>query len=738
MNNPPLDRPSLPSQPSQETDAAPAPAPESAPAPTQTQTQTPAPAPPPAPVPAQASPHPAPQPAIQPSAHLAAHAPAHSATRLPTQPAPPPPSPTPSVPAPTRTPVLASLPQTRPFTVPGQAGRRADAAVATELRHRQAGRDLIAKMIAEFAYEGLLSPLPADPDGWYRLPEFDPAGNGPPPAAQPTAVEYRFRADRGAYDSWFVDPGSIRRNGAPAADPLLFLADAAEALGVHPLTAGHLVRELAATLAADVRILEENDLSAAELADLDYARLEGRQTGHPWITFNKGRIGFSVTDSLAYTPEARQPVRLPWLAVRDDLAEFTAVEGLTARRLYTEELSPAVRVRFGAELIRHGCNPARYWWLPIHPWQWDEVIQPLYAADLAASRLVYLGEGDDDYLPQQSIRTFSNISALQRCHVKLPLSILNTLVWCGLPTERTVAAPAVTAWLKATTEADPFLSEVCKVVLLGEIASVAVNHTVLDRMPGIPYQYRELLGAIWRESLPAALQPGERARTLASLLSFGADGRPLVQELIERSGLNPAGWLTCFFDTILPPLLRYLYKHGTAFSPHGENAVILYDEDEIPTRLAIKDFVDDVNIAAVDLPELADLPAAVAAVLLREKPDYLCQFLHSGLFVGHFRYLARIAEVHLDVPAEQFWALVRASIAGYQALFPEDADRYRTFDLATERIDRLCLNRNRLHLDGYRDLPARPHVEAFGTVPNPLHAGRPAWAEAAMVVGAGN
>jgi siderophore synthetase component len=601
-----------------------------------------------------------------------------------------------------------------PAGLPGQ--HRADPTSGSEQRHRQAGCELLAKMIAEFAYEGLLHPVAAEPEGWYRLPGFEPPAPGP----QSGPVEYRFRADRGAYDSWFVDPASVRRSGAAAADPLVFLADASAALELPADTAGHLVRELAATLAADVRILDGGGLPAAELAELDYARLEGRQTGHPWITFNKGRIGFSVSDSGSYAPESRQTVRLPWLAVRDDLAEFRAIEGLSARRLYTEELSPAVRVRFGAELIRHGCNPARYWWLPVHPWQWDEIIQPLYAADLAAARLVYLGEGDDEYLPQQSIRTFSNVTAAGRCHVKLPLSILNTLVWRGLPTERTVAAPAVTAWLKSVTAADPFLSDVCKVVLLGEIASVAVGHTVLDRMPGIPYQYRELLGAIWRESLPAALLPGERARTLACLLSFGADGRPLVRELIERSGLSPAGWLTRFFDTILPPLLRYLYKHGTAFSPHGENAVILYDENDIPTRLAVKDFVDDVNIADVDLPELADLPADAAAVLLRERPGYLCQFLHSGLFIGHFRYLARIAEVHLDVPAEQFWALVRGSIDGYQALFPEDAERYRIFDLATERIDRLCLNRNRLHLDGYRDLPARPHVEAFGTVPNPL------------------
>ncbi|MGH3416446.1 MAG: IucA/IucC family C-terminal-domain containing protein, partial [Actinocrinis sp.] len=113
-------------------------------------------------------------------------------------------------------------------------------------------------------------------------------------------------------------------------------------------------------------------------------------------------------------------------------------------------------------------------------------------------------------------------------------------------------------------------------------------------------------------------------------------------------------------------------------------------------------------------------PQQVAAVMLREEPDYLCQFLHSGLFIGHFRYLARIAEQHLEVGSSDFWSMVRATVREYQDQFPDHADRYALFDLSKPHIDRLCLNRDRLLLNGYRDRPTRPHVEAHGTVPNPL------------------
>jgi siderophore synthetase component len=457
------------------------------------------------------------------------------------------------------------------------------------------------------------------------------------------------------------------------------------------------------------------------MADLPYADLEGYQTGHPWIVLNKGRVGFSASDARIYPPEARRPLALPWIAAHRDLAEYHAVSGLDAKRLYATELDEPIRDAFTARLRDKGLDPADYHWLPVHPWQWDEAVLTLFTGQVANQLIVPLGTGRDSYVAQQSIRTFSNITAPYRHHVKLPLSILNTLVWRGLPTERTLAAPAVTAWVQSIAAADPYLREQCRIVLLGEVASVTVHHPVLDALPAIPYQYRELLGAIWREPLPGKLEPHERARTLASLLYVDPRGRALVTELIARSGLEPQAWLDRLFAAMLPPLLHYLYAYGTAFSPHGENAIVIYDEHDTPARLAIKDFVDDVNISAKPLPELASLPPEVAGVLLREPPDYLCQFLHSGLFVGHFRYLATVAEQQLQVPGELFWQMVRDQILAYHAEFPSLADRFATFDLLTPRIDRLCLNRNRLLLDGYRDRPDRPHAAVHGTVPNPLH-----------------
>lgn len=86
-----------------------------------------------------------------------------------------------------------------------------------------------------------------------------------------------------------------------------------------------------------------------------------------------------------------------------------------------------------------------------------------------------------------------------------------------------------------------------------------------------------------------------------------------------------------------------------------------------------------------------------------------------------FRYLSALCEDGLGVPESEFWSLVRAEILRHQARFPELKERYELFDLLGERIGRLCLNRNRLYEDGYRDRPDRPHAVQHGTVPNPLY-----------------
>ena len=565
-------------------------------------------------------------------------------------------------------------------------------------------------MLGEFVFEQIIDPEVID-DQRYRITFY--------------GVSYVFSGKVGVYGTLRVHPDSIRRHmdsyADEAWDPVQFLLDSYEALKLHAGTVGNFVRELTATVAADARLISNPASDCAMLASLSYAQLEGYQTGHPWMIPNKGRMGFSAADVARYAPESRQPLRISWIAVHKSIAEYRSVEVLTSEALLELELELDTRQQFTAVLANRGLTPAEYQWLPVHPWQWDEMIVPLFAADLAAGRIITLGEGPDRFLPQQSIRTLSNIDAQHRHHIKLPLSIFNTSVWRGLPSERTLAAPALTEWILRAQEEDHYLRDESRVLLLGEVASVTVRHEAFESIRGVQYQYRELLGAIWRQSIHSKLEGEERARTLASLLYTDQDGRAFIAELVARSGLTATSWLQALFGAILPPLLHFLYKYGIGFNPHGENVIVVFDSEDRPTRLAIKDFVDDLYVYSGVLPELRDLPAIASGVVLRKPPEMMSQMILSSLFVGHFRYLSALCAEHLDVSERDFWRMIREEILGYQNRFPELADRYELFDLLGPDQMRLCLNRKRLYAEGYSDLARRPEAVPYGRVPNPLY-----------------
>jgi siderophore synthetase component len=303
--------------------------------------------------------------------------------------------------------------------------------VLTAERWREVGRRLVAKLLSELLYEEVLRATPEGP-GRYRIE----LGDG---------TAYRFRARRRLFDTLRVEPGSVRREGSTVdlEDPVELLLELREPVEIDPATTAHLVRELSATLVADAHAMEGHRRLAAELVDLDYAEVEGELDGHPWIAANRGRVGFGYGDLLAYAPERGRPMRPLWLAARRPWASYQAVGGLDHDKLVEAELDPPAREAFAARLAARAVDPGAYAWLPVHPWQWEHVVLPLFAAELAGGDLVVLGEEGDDYLPQQSVRTLSNRTAPARHHLKLPLSVLNTLVWRGCrPTGRWPPRPS--------------------------------------------------------------------------------------------------------------------------------------------------------------------------------------------------------------------------------------------------------------------------------------------------------
>ncbi|UVS78075.1 Aerobactin synthase [Actinokineospora sp. UTMC 2448] len=562
-----------------------------------------------------------------------------------------------------------------------------------------AGAAVVHKMLGELSYEGLLRPEPVGEPDERGFRDWRLALSG--------GAEYRFAARRGAFESWAVRPGTALRNGEPADDPRALVVDARAELDLTGLRLADVLSELTATVANEATRIASAP-TAAELSAMDYDTADGKLTGHPRLVLNKGRVGFSGRDRERYAPEAGTTFPLRWVAVRREHAAFRCTDDLTEDGLLTEELGDQL-----AEFRAGLSDPDDFALVPLHPWQFDEIIGTLYAAELATGVVVPLGESRDHYRPHQTIRTLANASHPTRRDVKTAVSVRNTLVYRGLASAATLAAPQVTTWLREVRASDEQLQGFD---LLGEVASVSVRHPLFGAIDELPYRFHETLGALWREPIRTRLVPGERAISFAALPYPG-----VLAHLVRQSGMEPDAWLSKVLDLLLTPLLHWLLEHGVGFCPHGQNLILITDAAGVPLRAAIKDFAQGVDLLDEHLPAYDRLGGDAAADMLRWPAHLLVQSLFSSVFAGQLRFIAEIADADLDYARPRLWARVREIVGAYRDSHPSTAARFDACGLFAPDVERVCLNREHLAGQGFDKIDRDDEFDVrFGRALNPL------------------
>ena len=572
---------------------------------------------------------------------------------------------------------------------------------------RLAGQRLIEMAIAEFLYEEIIQVTHLK-DNRYQLTLDDQT--------------YTFKAQNYLLGHWQIEEGSVRElsvvEDLPAWNLHTFIRAFSNQTEVKPFTKAYLIKEMNNTWLAEAHLFDESRLSSEAALTASHHEIEGMLRGHPWLIMSKGRMGFGYDDYLSAAPELSPTVKVLWLAVHRDLAEFRSTEEWQAGTLYQYELDAEELESFEQQLHERGCSCRDYFLIPVHAWQWHQWLVPTYANEIVDRRIIELGVGQDDYVPMQSIRTLCNISQPERHYVKLPVSIFNTAVYRGLPSKRNLAAPAVTAWLKQIQSQDSDLKQ-SGVAFLGEVATLTIHQPCFDQIEGAPYQFKELFGCLWRESVDPVIGTGEQALSQAALLHRDINGQSVLAVLIQASGLSPLQWLKRFAEVSVTPLLICLYKYGLAFSPHGENTMLIH-ANGVPQKMVLKDFIDDINLVDEDFPELASLPIE-GQILLRHPAHELSHFIFTGLFMVHYRYICNVFLQDYPEHSEvEFWQTISSVIDAFHQAHPELAERIEKFAMFRAEFEKICLNRVRLFTTSYNDEAERPVPVFLDPIANPV------------------
>ncbi|MET9056338.1 IucA/IucC family siderophore biosynthesis protein [Streptomyces antibioticus] len=576
----------------------------------------------------------------------------------------------------------------------------------TPERWERANRLLIRKALAEFAHERLISP---QRDGEEYVVRSDDG-----------LTAYRYTAVRRALDHWQVDADSITRVRAGAELPLAaldFFIELKESLHLSDEILPVYLEEISSTLSGTCYKLAKPEVTSAELARAGFQAVEtGMTEGHPCFVANNGRLGFGVHEYLAYAPETAHPVRLVWLAAHRSRAAFTAGVGIDYESFVREELGEATVERFGTVLREQGLDPADYLLIPVHPWQWWNKLSVTFAAEVARRHLVCLGEGDDEYLAQQSIRTFFNASHPGKHYVKTALSVLNMGFMRGLSAAYMEATPAINDWLAQLIENDPVL-KASGLSIIRERAAVGYRHLEYEAATDRYSPYRKMLAALWRESPVPSLRDGESLATMAALVHVDHEGRSVAGALIERSGLAPTEWLRTYLEAYYTPLLHSFYAYDLVFMPHGENTILVL-EDGVVRRAIYKDIAEEIAVMDPD----AVLPPEVRRIRVDVPEDTKLLSIFTDVFDCFFRFLAAALADEGVLTEDDFWRTVAEVSRAYQEAHPELADKFRQYDLFAPEFALSCLNR--LQLRDNRQMvdlsdPAGA-LQLIGTLKNPV------------------
>lgn len=552
----------------------------------------------------------------------------------------------------------------------------------TPERWAAANRALVRKGLAEFAHERLLNPQELG-ESRYRVLSDD------------GATEYRFTADRFALDHWQVYPESISRHRGDEQlplDALQFITELRGALGLSDEILPVYLEEISSTLAGTAYKATKPQVPAAELARADFQAVEtGMTEGHPCFVANNGRLGFGVDEYRAYAPEAASPIHLVWLAARRDRAAFTAGAGIEYDAFIRAELGDAAVDRFAGILAGLGLDLADYLLMPAHPWQWWNKLSVTFAAEVAQQRLVYLGEGEDAYLAQQSIRTFFNTSDPAKHYVKTALSVLNMGFMRGLSAAYMEATPAINDWLAQLIESDSVL-KAARFSIIRERAAVGYRHLEYEAATDRYSPYRKMLAALWRESPVERLAEGERLATMASLLHVDHAGASFAGALVKGSGLAPEAWLRGYLDAYLLPVLHCFYAYDLVYMPHGENVILVLDERGAVDRAIFKDIAEEICV----MDPQAVLPPAVERVRADVPESMKLLSVFTDVFDCFFRFLGATLAAEGTVAEDVFWRAVADCVKRYQDSKPELADRFAQYDMFAETFALSALNRLQL------------------------------------------
>ncbi|MEK7582471.1 MAG: IucA/IucC family protein [Patescibacteria group bacterium] len=312
--------------------------------------------------------------------------------------------------------------------------------------------------------------------------------------------------------------------------------------------------------------------------------------GHFLHPTPKSKTGILLKDLLKLLPEAHVTYKLYLIALKKDKAHFLSISG--SFDSFFVRLSNSLHEKVRKYIKNINANFEDYYFIPIHPWQYENFLKKRLATELDSNDYIFL-EGIG--VKVQPLIAFRTVYVPETSvYFKLPIDVQITSVKRTLsskPCHNGIALSKVFDILKRK-ECLPNSFEIQL-----EIASVRLKED---------YPSHKNLSFVTREGSIANLTEEDLILPASALFEKSPNLRrgKILEELISAYSLTTvqkAGgkkvvleFFNNYIKILLPPALDLLTKYGIGIEAHLQNSIVVF-RNGVPHRLIYRD-LDAVNI----------------------------------------------------------------------------------------------------------------------------------------------
>lgn len=365
--------------------------------------------------------------------------------------------------------------------------------------------------------------------------------------------------------------------------------------------------------------------------------------GHHLHPLARTRLGWTTHDRNRYDLETSQTFPIRFVAAKRETVDLSTDTAKSAIDTQLAQHHPQLSEHLDPDHVL----------IPIHPWQYHNVIKTRHTAAFDSGALTDLPHLQIAATPTASIRTLLANSGI---YLKCSLDIHITSTRRGISPATAKNGPELSTVLTKIINNDTTLKE--RITILKEHASVS--------LPADSPHPRDLT-CILRQPLSTVLRPDEHGIPATALPARSPiSGHSILTELIDRLAHHTTQnrqaaaktFLHRYSDLLATSTMHLAGHYGIAAEAHLQNSIPTFDHTGMPQRIIIRDF----GGARIHLPRLHAAqhhpPLHPHTVTTTHDINTMRDKIAYTVFQNHLAALINNLSLHGLIESNEAWDIV--------------------------------------------------------------------------------